>query len=284
MIAVSRESLICVSRSEQKRYDVDLESRKQSCRKRLFEDTHADLNGDGNKQRYSLTSIEPSHEDRIFDVPKLPRVLHKSSRLCNPLKTVYPNCEDVTGLNNFMLEYLLPFDVKYCNSVMELLRLPKPVCLIAHSGFDFDSQIIVAEFIKATETNFDFGDILCADSLMILRTLDKIEFHEKLQKFSPSLDTDGDDRDVIENAGNRANQNTYRTPDQRIVLQDTKAPVERLELHTNGHCVNDHVVENAKKSANQNIYIELHSGELFRKIANAINSVQTFSLRMVFGS
>lgn len=113
-----------------------------------------------------------------YKVPKLPRRMTKLTQLFNPKKLIYPENEDVTGLNNIGLEDYPILSDGFCNAFKELiLNLPKPVCLVAHYGEKYDFPIIVSEFLHATNCQFDWGDVVYADSLEVLKLLDKIETH-----------------------------------------------------------------------------------------------------------
>lgn len=136
-----------------------------------------------------------SHESYLqrcnrYQLPTLPRIVHRSTKLFNPRSIIYPAPEEVSGLNNMMLEHVPIISQEYCQSFKEFLNLPKPVCLIGHNADRCDFPTIIAEFIFATDCQFDCEDILCADSLTILKLLDKIEIFEEIQESTDLVSKD----------------------------------------------------------------------------------------------
>ncbi|KAI9585110.1 hypothetical protein GQX74_000957 [Glossina fuscipes] len=76
-------------------------------------------------------------------IPELPRVLHKLTLMVNPRRKIWPETENITGLNNWMLEPEQPFDENTADLLISFLqRLQQPVCLVAHNGLGFDFPVL----------------------------------------------------------------------------------------------------------------------------------------------
>jgi len=92
-----------------------------------------------------------------------PRVLNKLTICVYPMATIMPVVSNITGLDNYNLTDQARFDKNTVDMINSfLLRLPTPVCLVAHNGDNFDFPLLKAELEKV---NGSLGtDILCADS------------------------------------------------------------------------------------------------------------------------
>ncbi|CAH0402978.1 unnamed protein product [Chilo suppressalis] len=91
-----------------------------------------------------------------------PRVQNKVTLCLNPGRFIHPDCTDVTGLCNDLLEHESQFDLKVfhiLNNFLDILQ--KPVCLIAQNGICFDFPIIRRQLEKLG-VSFSV-DLLCAD-------------------------------------------------------------------------------------------------------------------------
>ncbi|XP_049880178.1 three-prime repair exonuclease 1-like [Pectinophora gossypiella] len=90
-----------------------------------------------------------------------PRVLHKLTLCLNPGRPIHPDCTEVTGLCNFLLEDEPTFK-QVSDPIISFINLfTKPVCLIAQNGLHFDFPILKNHFEKLNVSLSD--DILCAD-------------------------------------------------------------------------------------------------------------------------
>jgi len=100
----------------------------------------------------------------------LPRVLNKLSLCFYPMTTIVPHVTALTGLDNYNLSGQPQF-TRDTVKLLEawLLRLPGPVCLVAHNGDFYDYPLLLAEVQRTGET---LGSgILCADSWVGIREI-----------------------------------------------------------------------------------------------------------------
>ncbi|CAB3244921.1 unnamed protein product [Arctia plantaginis] len=94
----------------------------------------------------------------------LPRVQHKLTLCFNPGRMIDPEASQVSGLDNDLLEFETMFDIHAFNTIKEFLTCQeKPLCLIAHNGFNFDFPILKSRF-EMLNAHLD-ADVMCADSL-----------------------------------------------------------------------------------------------------------------------
>ena len=110
------------------------------------------------------TIIQHLDEVGFSGVEKLePRVLNKLTICVYPMATIMPVVSNITGLDNYNLSDQARFDKNTVDMINSfLLRLPSPVCLVAHNGDNFDFPLLKAELEKVKGS---LGtDILCADS------------------------------------------------------------------------------------------------------------------------
>lgn len=79
----------------------------------------------------------------------IPRVNNRINLCVYPSRLVDPVATIKTKLDNYNLEHQSRFDEDVFNIIFGFLnRLKKPVCLIAHNGFQFDFPILMAEISK----------------------------------------------------------------------------------------------------------------------------------------
>ncbi|KAL1131095.1 hypothetical protein AAG570_012332 [Ranatra chinensis] len=108
--------------------------------------------------------------DNTLSPLKLPRVLNKLRVCFHPQKFISDECSNITGLNNDLLEEQPSFNLKSYELIENfILRMPKPICLLAHNGNRFDFPLLRAQ-IKYLGKDFP-DDILCADTLLAFREL-----------------------------------------------------------------------------------------------------------------
>lgn len=75
-----------------------------------------------------------------------PRALNKLNLCFNPRKIISPKAEEITKLNNYMLEHFKKFDSNTgCLIKSYLAQLEEPICLIAHNGSSFDFPLLKQE-------------------------------------------------------------------------------------------------------------------------------------------
>lgn len=123
----------------------------------------------------------PKHDDS--SVPELPRVMHKYTRLYYPWKLVTPKAEEITGLNNDLLQHLSGFTQVSAQALALFLDLPKPVTLVAHNGNRYDFRLLMSE-LKNVESEDDFSELQCTDTLKAIRDIDALYEKEDIQELS----------------------------------------------------------------------------------------------------
>lgn len=95
---------------------------------------------------------------------KLPRVQNKLVLCFNPEREFNPKASTKSDLNNDLLQFETIFDEQVFNTInMFLGRQEKPLCLIAHNGYNFEFPIVKNHF-EALNAHLD-ADVMCADSL-----------------------------------------------------------------------------------------------------------------------
>ncbi|XP_072945827.1 three-prime repair exonuclease 1 [Epargyreus clarus] len=119
-----------------------------------------------NKTRITELSLIAVKRSHILDSNKggSPRVQQKLTLCFNPGKLIYPQCTEITGLCNDLLEFESPFNKEAFNTINGFLNLlSKPVCLVAQNGLKFDFPIL-RNHINSLGVSFA-DDLLCADCL-----------------------------------------------------------------------------------------------------------------------
>ena len=85
----------------------------------------------------------------------LPRVMNKLTICLYPMATIRPEVSEITGLDNYNLSGQSTFDRNTGELINNfLVRLPAPLCLIAHIGDLSDFPLLMAELEKV-ETDLD---------------------------------------------------------------------------------------------------------------------------------
>lgn len=121
----------------------------------------------------SLVACSAAHL-QVTKMGDLPRVLHKLTLCINPFKRISYKAEELTGLNNDLLEHEQKFDKNTAETLSRFLfHLQKPCIIVAHNGLHFDFPVLkrMLEINDATLTE----DLLVADSLLIFREIDDLE-------------------------------------------------------------------------------------------------------------
>lgn len=93
----------------------------------------------------------------------------KLSFILNPEKSITTDSALLTGITDDLVKNSSTFKEKFNTLNAFLQDLKKPVCLVAHNGYNFDYRILLAECIDADVYLPD--DLLCIDSLGVFRKL-----------------------------------------------------------------------------------------------------------------
>lgn len=181
MVAVSRDHLLAMKNSA---------TPKPSDKNKEF--SSSQTNG------HSVTSS--SDVQRKNPVPKLPRVIHKYTRLYYPWKMLTAQVEAIHGLNNYDLEGMPSFDEASGQALLLFLNLPKPVSLVAHNGNRYDFPLLMAELNRVGYAD-KFLDLLCVDSLPAIKDIDSLIEREdivEITKLAESFSIDDLDDPLLE--------------------------------------------------------------------------------------
>ena len=108
-----------------------------------------------------------------------PRVLHKLVLCLNPNTKMSDEAEGLSKLSNALLSESSAFDEQVAELIVLFLkRLPKPICLVAHSGFRFDFPLLKKQLN-------DCNVVLSDD----IRFIDTFEFFNKYKQGLTNEDT-----------------------------------------------------------------------------------------------
>lgn len=111
---------------------------------------------------------------RMSEIGLLPRVVNKINICVHPQKMILPHTTEITGLSNESLQDHRPFDVGLFETLLWFIeRLPKPVCLLAQNGCNFDFPILQSEIQKLGK-NLP-SHVYCADTRYCFKELLKEE-------------------------------------------------------------------------------------------------------------
>lgn len=139
----------------------------------------------------SVIAVVRDHIIHHKDEAYLPRVLNKLTLCLYPQRIISLDAEKLTGLSNCLLEDQTPFNDNTFNILNDfIVRMPKPVCLIAHNGICFDFPILQAE-VQSLGKKFP-DDLWCADSLPAFRFLYSDKPAEKVPVVSQAIQSSGD--------------------------------------------------------------------------------------------
>lgn len=148
----------------------------------------------------------------------MPRVQQRLTMCFNPGRAIDPGATEVTGLDNFLVEYETPFNIKVFNTINSFLEcLEKPVCLIAENGHLFDFPILKNHFERLKVQLAE--DILCADSLYA--------FYDILKALNIS-DVDG----------SYSSESAVKPDDTVIQDKPDEVPSEHTHSDNNNECTN----------------------------------------------
>ena len=128
----------------------------------------------------------------------VPRIVNKLTVCVYPLAIIRPEVTDITGLDNYNLSGQASFSMETGELLNSFLAiLPKPLCLVAHNGNQFDFPLLKAELDKAG-SNLPVGT-LCVDSYTAMKQI--LSGPKNIQQL------------VIETE-------THKTPKQSLTLKD----------------------------------------------------------------
>ena len=152
-------------------FDLEATGLKSSGRPRISEISMVAVNTQDMRDLQSkIPFIENIVGQNIESI--LPRVINKLTLCVYPMATVPPIVSCITGLDNYNLDGQARFDKNtglLLNSF--LVRLPPPVCLVAHNGDLYDFPLLKAE-LEHSGTKLGYH-LLCADSYVGIKELFK---------------------------------------------------------------------------------------------------------------
>lgn len=103
---------------------------------------------------------------------EFPRVTNKLVLCLNPEREILHKATEISYLTNEKLIHQQSFTSKTASQIKFFLKhLEEPVCLVAHYGNGFDFPVLKDEIMRVGKEKL-LDEILCADSLEILRSLD----------------------------------------------------------------------------------------------------------------
>lgn len=124
--------------------------------------------------RSSLENVERNESG----IPALPRVLDKLTLCMSPQRPFTAKASEITGLSSECLARCgkAAFDAAVVRTLQAFLsRQERPVCLVAHNGFDYDFPLLRTE-LQRLGARLPH-DTLCLDTLPALRGLDRAHSH-----------------------------------------------------------------------------------------------------------
>ena len=155
-------------------FDLEATGLKSSGRPRISEMSFVAVNSEDVMELYLKIQNNlrnKNNQDYLLQVESmLPRVMNKLILCVYPMAIIMPEVSDITGLDNYNLTNQSRFDKTtgiLLNNFLD--RLPKPICLVAHNGNNYDFPLLKAEMEKA---HIKLGsDILCADSYVGMKAI-----------------------------------------------------------------------------------------------------------------
>lgn len=99
------------------------------------------------------------------------RIREKLVICCSTCKSISPNVSQLTGITNEMIENKCRFPEEGVHLLLEFMKLlPKPICLIAHNGDNFDFKILQ----ETVESGRFHGplNVYSIDTLSLFREMD----------------------------------------------------------------------------------------------------------------
>ncbi|XP_035443472.2 three prime repair exonuclease 2-like [Spodoptera frugiperda] len=93
---------------------------------------------------------------------ELPRAQHRLLLCFKPEKEMSKESVELSNLTNSLLDQQQPFDKNTCELINGFIKcLPRPVCLVAHNGFEFHFPIL-KHHMKLNGVEMEI-DVNCAD-------------------------------------------------------------------------------------------------------------------------
>ncbi|XP_059061280.1 three-prime repair exonuclease 1-like [Achroia grisella] len=186
-----------------------------------------------NKTKITEISMVAVLKEHILDTRKgsMPRVQNKLTLCLNPGRMVSMISTEITKLSNDLLEYQPYFDNEVYNILNKFLNiLPKPVCMVAHNGYNFDFPIIKNHLDKL---RVQFSDELyCADT-----------FHFFYDMDNPLVDANSLNSDTINTSvcENLQNLNTEDDNERKKTCNNMSQEVLSEPNGINAGCSSDYV-------------------------------------------
>ena len=152
-------------------FDIEATGLKSSGRPRISELTLVAVNiEDFLEVSSQMKHHFPECTNRIESM--LPRVMNKLTICVYPMASIRPEVSEITGLDNYNLSGQSTFDRNTGELINNfLVRLPAPLCLIAHNGDLYDFPLLMAELEKAEISLL--SETLCADSYVGIKDIFK---------------------------------------------------------------------------------------------------------------
>jgi len=137
-----------------------------------FEDLHTQINTYLQAKYKTSHNGHSSPKSPFSDIElALPRVLNKLTLCIFPMKTIYPNVTQITGLDNYNLEGQGQFSSSTHQSLSSFLSLlEKPVCLLAHNGDKYDFPLLQAELNRISES-FESLKLVSCDTYLAIKDI-----------------------------------------------------------------------------------------------------------------
>lgn len=111
-------------------------------------------------------------ESSLTQEKGIPRILNKMHIVLRPLGAIDSYAENITGLNNYILEDESPFNENTCDMINSFLEhLQQPVCLVAFNGNAFDFKILKEHFRRKKKRLPE--NLLTVDSWEAFKIIDR---------------------------------------------------------------------------------------------------------------
>lgn len=114
---------------------------------------------------------------------EIPRVTNRLNLCIYPSRLVDPEATNKTKLDNYNLEHQSRFDEDVFSVIFSFLnRLKRPICLIAHNGFNFDFPILRSEIAKLGKVSISISFFVLLELFIIISLLITFLFARNYQK------------------------------------------------------------------------------------------------------
>ena len=154
----------------------------------------------------------------------LPQIVNKLTVCVYPMAIIRPEVSEITGLDNYNLSGQATFSKNTGELINSFLgHLPRPLCLVAHNGVQYDFPLLKAELEKVGMTLP--SDTLCADSYLGLKEI--FRKREEVKQSQPvkyqEMDNGATETSKIENLGEicrEIERENSKTPTKSMSLRD----------------------------------------------------------------